>query len=208
VQQEAIMKITAAIAAGLALAVSVQAAGTVRACVNSGTYVSFSDLAQAEAIASRMLATAGVALEWRSAGYAACRNSDQARTVVLDFQSRTAPSDHPGAFAYALPYQGSHIVVLFDRFEKSAGGPRQVATILAHVMAHEITHLLEGVARHSQTGMMKSHWDANDFMQMARTPLPFEPEDIELIQRGLRVSAVGATPGVPAATLATPMEWN
>jgi hypothetical protein len=194
------MKITAAIAMSLALAVSAQAAGKVRACMNSGTYVSFSDLARAETIASRMFATAGVALEWRAAGSAACRNSDQARTVVLDFASHTAPSEHPGAFAYALPYQGSHIVVLFDRFARSAGGPRQVSTILAHVMAHEITHLLEGVARHSQTGVMKAHWDAHDFMEMALTPLPFDPEDIEMIQRGLRVSAVGATPAVPPAT--------
>lgn len=202
------MKITAAIAMSLALAVSAQAAGKVRACVNSGTYVAVSSLAKAEGIASRMFATAGVAIEWRSTGSAACRNSDQARTVVLDFHSNTAPSEHPGAFAYALPFQGSHIVVLFDRFERSAGGPRQVSTVLAHVMAHEIAHLLEGVARHSQTGVMKARWDARDFMQMAVTPLPFDPEDIDLIERGLRLSAAGATPAVPAATSATLVELH
>jgi len=196
------MKITAAIAMSLALAVSTQAAGKVRACVNAGAYVSLSDLARAEAIASRMFATAGVALEWRSAASAACRNSDQARTVVLDFHIESAPSEHPGAFAYALPYQGSHIVVLFDRFERTVGGPRQVSFVLAHVMAHEITHLLEGVARHSQTGLMKAHWDAHDLMQMAVTPLPFAPEDVGLIQRGLRVRAVGAASAVPPATIA------
>ena len=193
------MKITAAIAMSLALAVSAQAAGNVRACVNSGTYVSFFDLAQAEAIASRIFATAAVAIEWRSAGSAACRNSDQARTVVLDFHSHTAPSEHPGALAFALPYQGSHIVVLFDRFAWSAGGPRQVATILAHVMAHEIAHLLEGVARHSQTGVMKAQWDGHDLMRMAFKPLPFDPEDIDLIQQGLSLRAAGATLAVPSA---------
>jgi Tfp pilus assembly protein FimT len=206
VQQEAIMKITAAIAMSLALAVGAQAAGKVRVYVNSSTYVSFFVLARAEAIASQIFATAGVALEWRAAGSAACRNSDQARTVVLDFEGHTAPSEHPGAMAYALPYQGSHIVVLFDRIARSAGGPRQVSTILAHVMAHEIAHLLEGVARHSQTGLMKAHWDRQDFMQMGYNPLPFAPEDIEMIQRGLRVSAVGATPAVPPATAATIVE--
>jgi hypothetical protein len=197
------MKVTAAIAMSLALAVSAQAAGKVRVCVNSSIYVSPFDLARAEAIALRMFATAGVTLEWRAAGSAACRNSDRVRTVVLDFHIHTAPSDHPGAFAYALPYQGSHIVVLFDRFARSAGGPTQVSTILAHVMAHEITHLLERVARHSETGVMKARWDAHDFTQMALTPLPFDPEDIELIQCGLRVSAMGATPSVLAATPAT-----
>jgi hypothetical protein len=33
--------------------------------------------------------------------------------------------------------------------------------------------------------VMKARWDARDFMQMALTPLPFEPEDIDLIQRGM-----------------------
>jgi hypothetical protein len=202
------MKFTAAIAMGLALAVSAQAAGKVRACVNSGTYISFSDLAQAEAIASRMFATAGVALEWRSVGSAACRDSDQASTVVLDFHIHTAPSEHPGALAFALPYQGSRIVVLFDRIARSAGGPRQVVTILAHVMAHEITHLLEGVARHSQTGVMKAHWDGHDLMQMGYKPLPFDAEDIFLIQHALRVIAVGAAPSIPAATPATIAELH
>jgi hypothetical protein len=202
------MKFAAAIAMSLALAVSAQAAGKVRVCVNSGAYVSLSGLAKAETIASRMFATAGATLEWRDAGSAACRNSDHARTVVLDFHIHTAPSDHPGAFAYALPYQGSHIVVLFDRFEKSAGGPSQVATILAHVMAHEITHLLEAVARHSQTGVMKAHWDAHDFMQMALTPLPFDPVDIDLIQRSLRVSATPAVPAATAALTATIVELH
>jgi hypothetical protein len=178
----------------LALAVSAPAADKVRACVHSKNYVSFSVLGNAETIAARIFATAGVALEWRGIGSAACRNSDGVRTVVLDFQIDTAPSDHPGALAYALPYEGSHMVVLFDRLGRSAGGPGPVSTLLAHVMAHEITHLLEGVARHSRTGVMKAHWDRDDLMQMAYEPLPFALEDIELIQRGLRFSAVGATP--------------
>jgi hypothetical protein len=197
------MKITAAIAMGLALAVSAQATGKVQVCVNSSTHVPFFVMVRAETIASQIFATAGVAFEWRDAGSAACRNSDQALTLVLDFHIHTAPSDHPGALAYALPYQGSHIVVLFDRFEWSAGGPSQVAAILAHVMAHEITHLLEGFARHSETGVMKAHWDGGDLRRMEFKPLPFDLEDVYLIQDGLRVSAVGAMPGLSAATPAT-----
>jgi hypothetical protein len=203
VPHEVVMKFTAAIAMSLALAVSAQATGKLRACVNPGTYVSISVLISGEAIASRIFATAGVALEWRDAGSAACRNSDETRTVVLDFHIHTAPSDHPGAFAYALPYQGSHVVVLFDRFQRSDGGPRQVSAILAHVMTHEITHLLEGVARHSETGVMKAHWDGHDLMQMGYKPLPFDPVDFYLIQHALRVNAVGAA---PAVTPAKPMD--
>jgi hypothetical protein len=200
------MKITTAIAMGLALAVSAQAAGKVRACVNSSAYASFAVLSRAETIASRIFATAGVALEWRSAGSAACRNSDHVRTVVLDFHIDTAPTEHPGALAYALPYQGSRIVVLVDRIARSAVGPWQVSAVLAHVMAHEITHLLEGVAWHSQSGVMKAHWDRHDLTQMECKPLPFAPEDIDLIERGLHLRAVGATPALPAAVPAATLE--
>ncbi len=67
-------------------------------------------------------------------------------------------------------------------------------------MTHEITHLLQGVSRHYQTGVMKANWDAHDFAQMAYEPLPFAPEDIELIQLGLRRPAAAAVSAVPPAT--------
>jgi hypothetical protein len=102
--------------------------------------------------------------------------------------------------AYAQPYDGVHIVVLYDRIEKSANGPSQVSAFLAHVMTREITHLLQGISRHSQTGVMKARWDAHDLLQMAQNPLPFAPEDINLIQRGLRLRAAGADSAVPPPT--------
>ncbi len=194
------MKIKTAIAMTLALAVSVQAADRVQVCVNSGANISSSVLVRAEAIASQMFATAGVAIEWHSANPAACRDPGETRTVILDFDYGAPPEVHPGALAYAKPYETIHIVVLYDRIAKPNGTPSQVSALLAHVMAHEITHLLEGVPRHSQTGVMKAHWGRQDLTRMADKPLPFDPEDIELIQRGLRVGALGATSALPAAT--------
>ncbi len=177
-----------------------KAAGKVRVCVNSSTYTSPFVLTRAEAIASRMFATAGVAVEWHSAAPAVCQGIQQTRTVVLDFVTNTPPSEHPGAMAYAQPYEAVHIVVLYDRIEKSADGPTQASTFLAHVMTHEITHLLQGISRHSQTGVMKAHWDAQDFLQMAQHPLAFAPEDIDLIQRGVGQRTAGADSAVPPPT--------
>jgi hypothetical protein len=185
------MKITAAIAVGLALAASTQAADKVRVCVNPSPNTLSMVLIRAEAMAARMFATAAVPIEWHTAERAVCRNPGETRAVILDFDNDTPRGVHPGALAYANPYEAIHIVVLYDRIATSSGGPNQASALLAHVMAHEITHLLEGFARHSQTGVMKARWDARDFMQMALTPLPFEPEDIDLIQRGLH--------GVPLA---------
>jgi hypothetical protein len=186
-----------------ALTTSAQPANTIRVCVNSSSYASVLAINRAKAITSQMFATAGVALEWHSAGTAACRGFQPTRIVVLDFAANAPPNQHPGAMAFALPYEAVHIVVLFDRIQQNAGSAVEVSTLLAHVMTHEITHLLQGVSRHSRTGVMKAHWDAHDFAQMAYKPLPFAPEDIELIQLGLRPRAAVANSLVPApATMA------
>jgi hypothetical protein len=66
--------------------------------------------------------------------------------------------------------------------------------LLAHVLVHEITHILQGVDRHSETGVMKARWTTADYVQIRAQPLPFTDWDIDLIQeglasRGLRLSA-------------------
>jgi hypothetical protein len=91
---------------------------------------------------------------------------------------------------------------MVDRIRKGRAGPVQVSAILAHVMTHEITHILQGAARHSETGVMKAHWDSQDFFQMTKGPLPFAPEDIDLIERGIRLRAAGATSAAPSAATA------
>jgi hypothetical protein len=58
--------------------------------------------------------------------------------------------------------------------------------LLAHVLVHEITHVLQGVVRHSGTGVMRAHWDAREYLDMAFSPLEFTGADAELIQSGLR----------------------
>jgi hypothetical protein len=172
-----------------ALAASAQDADKVLVCVNSGSYElnpsNFVVLTHAERITSGMFKSAGVALEWHYAGLAACRKPQQTKTIMLGFSTNTPPNLYLGALAHALPYEGVHIVVLLDRIVMKAAEPAQVSSLLAHVMTHEITHLLQGISRHSETGVMKARWDSHDFLQMTRAPLPFTPEDINLIHRGL-----------------------
>ena len=65
------------------------------------------------------------------------------------------------------PREGSHITVFIDRIEQM----RAPSNVLAHVMVHEITHLLQGIGRHSATGVMKGVWTAGDFGGMRLRPL-------------------------------------
>jgi hypothetical protein len=137
-------------------------------------------LFRAQAAASKMFATAGVKIDWREP------RSCPAGAIVITLSESPAASDHPGALAYALPFEGAHIVVFYDRIMKCSDvSPNTLPTFLAHVLVHEITHILEGTTRHSDTGVMKARWDHLDFNQMRRTPLSFAPMDLYLIERGM-----------------------
>jgi hypothetical protein len=81
----------------------------------------------------------------------------------------------------AQPYDRAAIQVFYDRIQYAKAPGR----VLAHVLVHEITHVLQGIARHSSTGIMKASWDRDDFDRMRYTTLPFTEEDIALIRRGL-----------------------
>jgi hypothetical protein len=167
-----------------------QCAERVPVCVKPGDNIPTIVLVKAEALTSHMLATAGATVEWHSSGRSGCPGLEQARTVHLDLVITMPPGLHTGALAYAEPHRGptgkqSGIVVIFDRVEHSTKRSSQVPNVLAHVITHEITHILQGTARHSLTGVMKARWAPSDFDLMEYHPLPFAPEDIELIRHGL-----------------------
>ena len=132
----------------------------------------------AKALAGRMFAKIGISLDWGK-GKPAGESSQP--LIFIDLVTDTPEDRMPGALAYALPYEGAHITVFFDRIEKGA----YPSTVLAHVMVHEITHLLQGICRHSETGVMKARWTGMDFGGMRMTPLPFTREDVDLIYLGL-----------------------
>jgi hypothetical protein len=136
-----------------------------------------SEVVRAEAQASQMFSAIGVKLDWN------CHKSGLQQAIVISLAARAPENRKPGELAYALPYEGTHIVILYDRVCKMQ--PNHVPAVLAHVLVHEITHILQGFQRHSECGVMKAHWDSSDFSQMTWKPLPFTDDDIDLIQRGL-----------------------
>ena len=71
----------------------------------------------------------------------------------------------------------------------STTGARSEPAILAHVLAHEIGHVLQAIDRHSATGVMKAHWKGPDFADMSARPWDFTPEDVDLMRRGMSARA-------------------
>ena len=135
---------------------------------------------QAKGLASKMFAPAGVTIEWRS------WNGCPADGIRISLSQHSRLSDHPHAYAYALPFEGTHIVLFWDRIE-AAAEPRAIRYLTAHVLVHELTHILQGTIRHSETGVMKAVFTQADIGEMEFRPLPFAPEDLELIQSGLTI---------------------
>ncbi len=150
----------------------------VTVCMDQFASNTISYLAQGEA--SKIFSEVGVNIAWRSGR--ACQADD---AIHIHLSDRTPPTLKPGALAYARPYQGTYIEVFYDRVTETVCAVT-LPHLLAHVLVHEITHILQGVARHSETGIMKAHWSADEYREMGSHHLPFAPEDVELIRLGLR----------------------
>ena len=141
---------------------------------------------RAQNLTTWMFDQIGVALVWRDLKHC----PGEARPIVIRLSVNTPRGVLPGALAVSYPFEGVHIQVFYDRVRTdTASCPLPV--LLAHVLAHEIGHMLRGTDGHSAGGVMKRNWDTSDFARMARQPLPFTDLDIRAIRRGLDARADG-----------------
>jgi hypothetical protein len=133
----------------------------------------------AEAMAFKMFADIGVTVNWRE-GLRDC----PPQGILISLTDGTPAGLLPGALGYALPYEGAHIRLFYDRIAQDRH-PVLLPALLAHVMVHEVTHVLQGISEHSAQGVMKARWTPDDFQRMIQKPLRFTDEDTDRIYRGL-----------------------
>lgn len=183
-----------AMAAGTALPATVEGdfEQRVAVCIFDHAGIPLAAKSLALDVARRVFAGVGVQLDW------AHRKADcdpARRPLIVKIQAFTPDSFLPRALAYAQPFEGTHITVFWNRVRVKPGA----AAVLGHVIAHEIGHLLQGITRHSDSGVMKATWDLPDYGQMSTQVLEFTTTDIVLIRTGLaaRVAGTGCS-SVPA----------
>ena len=173
-------------------------------------------LLRAEIQAAAMFREIGVAVRFRN-GAVRANDANDACGAPIMLQIDSQAGDQPPAehtLAYATPYakSGTCIHIFMDRIAERLN-PYFETVLLAHVLAHEITHVLERVARHSADGVMKAHWDRRDKEDMKSHSLPFAAIDVELIHIGIaeRTHAgrdgMNATAIIPAPRMA-PERWQ
>ena len=132
----------------------------------------------AKVVSSGIFAGIGVKILWNSP------RQCPAEGIRITFSNETPAHLLPGALAYAMPFEGTHIVVFYDRVKNRHGS---VSCLLGHVIAHEVAHILQGLKRHSESGILKAQWTGAEYQQMNWKPLQFTDEDVSLIHHGLNV---------------------
>jgi hypothetical protein len=161
-------------------AIAESANQTVTVCTQMGVDLEFH---LARALATKVFAGIGVRLDWRND-----QRSCPPGAISISLASSTQPGFHAGTLAFALPHEGTHVQIFYDRIRKMFQFPRR-SFVLGHVLVHEITHILQGVNRHADRGIMKAQWDAKDFDHMDWRPLAYTEDDVRLIHLGLATRA-------------------
>jgi hypothetical protein len=168
-----------------------QTAMTVSVCNKAG--VDDRILSAAEFIASGIFRRAGVEVQWIGAGDCSLLPHATHIAVVilsnapLGWSSRDAMGLAPSRTGdYRRAY------VFYDRVQEFAeskadrrfhfAGPY---IVLAHVIAHEIGHLLIPGEAHTANGIMRARWKYSDWVRASHGSLLFPPDQVRIIRNGL-----------------------
>lgn len=153
-------------------------------------------LASARTMAGKVLAGAGVAVMWEEQSRPGPQQDYCGEALIIALDARAPARSLPRVLASTTLDEGAavrirvyydHVVAFVSAYPDRSWLPQ----FLGHVLAHEIVHVLEGVARHSKEGVMKAIWDDRQCAEMAKGPLPFDAEDIARIQAHFHPRASG-----------------
>lgn len=180
---EQVMK-TIAIMAILGVMGTGARAEPVMVCMQNNSVVPPHVLSRAQVLADEMFASAGVEIWWHGCEPSPAQ-SPGGRSIRIEMYDKTPKRRMPGVLAFTLPDEREHITVYYDRVQQATQFELTPSDLLGHVLVHEITHILQGGARHSNGGVMKPTYTQKDIKAMRHGPLPLGAEDVQSIKAGL-----------------------
>jgi hypothetical protein len=125
----------------------------------------------------------GVRLSWHTGEPRASQGAIGIRAVK---RAPNSASWDALASAQLLGSSGAEITVYEDRVRRVLDEHRNLAEVATgYLLAHELAHVMQGVARHSESGILKAQWSSDDWNAMMFHKLAFTDSDVELIHRGL-----------------------
>ena len=165
----------------------------------------------ARSTVTAMFASVGVRLVWRRGKPETTMPSGGPVVIQVRLVSDAPPGVHAEALACARPFgDGIPVVtVMYVRIRIVAGSLARERNLLAHVLAHELGHVLQCTNGHAETGLMKAHWTGRDLNAMQEKPLEFTSIGVDLIREGLarlraRARLDASTPSSPETPLRSP----
>jgi hypothetical protein len=187
----------------------------------SDVYISDRDasaqlLGPGKVLATGIFGKIGVRLNWRAGELPAAKSAAGNESAQRAFGIRTvehAPeSATQGALAAAriLGSSGTEITVYKDRVQRFLGNHRNLAgAAVGYVLAHELAHVMQGVGRHSESGILKAQWSNADFEEMIFHKLAFTTFDVQLIHQGLTLQVASRRSALPVeAEGGSPADWD
>ncbi len=135
-----------------------------------------------EALVSKIFQRSGVRIDWKNCSDA----PEDTSTFAIHVIEHAPSSASPEALA-STELSRSAITVFHDRVQRSLRRVHPAAKIVApaFVIAHELGHAMQGIPRHSETGILKAVWTYDDFVAMLFDKLAFTDFDSDLIRKGL-----------------------
>jgi len=185
------MKVTMLVAMAVLVAAAGQAEPVahqdVKVYMDNG-FVPLPTVVPAKMIAAKMFADIGVRIQWRW-GRPSDSQLEREGAILVQMADSVPGTFGPNAMAFAKPFDRVHVTIFFRVEVAAQRGGVTPQLMLAHVFVHEMAHLMQGLLRHSDSGIMRARWMAADYAAMRRKPLSFTLEDVEVIYRGLEFPA-------------------
>lgn len=140
-------------------------------------------LATAHHVVSAVLKPAGIDITWRDcqrlrsdAAGSSCNGPLEVSEVIIRIVNAGSKQgdDRLGYSSVDVQRHADCLATVFaDRIEAMAGRTQSdPGTLLGHVMAHEISHLLMGTSKHSPVGLMRERWSDDEVRR--RSPIDWQ----------------------------------
>jgi hypothetical protein len=154
-------------------------------------------LNEGEIEAARLLRNVQVGLNWVDCTSGSASATCMSNLAPTDLVVRVVAKALPQASANALGLAGSNLgggiaFVFYDRILALRTHSRPLSPILGRVLAHEITHLLLPPESHSDAGLMRGHWTADDMRMDSSACMGLPVASVQLMQTEALRRAISA----------------
>jgi hypothetical protein len=148
-------------------------------------------LPEAYTEAERLLRPSSIRLKWIDCTSPTLSTECTSPQLPADLTMRIVRGALPPATSRALglaAWSGDMAAafIFYDRVTALRTSDRLVPSILGRVMAHEITHLLLGSQDHSELGLMKGQWSADDLRTVNSAWLGLPIQSVQFMQKEAR----------------------